>query len=180
MADLVGQQLGNYRLIRLLGRGGFAEVYLGEHIYFKTQVAIRVLSPQSFIENVDELRSEIQKIASLKHPNILNILDFDLKGRPPYIVEEYAPNGTLRQRLHKGTQLPLNTIIPSVRQIASALDYVHAQKIIHQDIKPENMFIGKSNQILLSNFGIEGTSPDLSLLTRSGAVAGTTACIYGS
>ena len=175
MADLVGQQLGIYRLIRLLGRGGFAEVYLGQHIHLQSLVAIRVLPPQTFREHTDGLRSEIQTLANLRHPNILAILDFDLEGRPPFIVEEYAPNGTLRQRHPGGAQLPLDTIIPYVRQVASALDYVHSQKIIHGDVKPENMLIGPNNEILLSDLGIAVSAPDIGSPTIIGPVAGTAA-----
>jgi serine/threonine protein kinase len=155
MPERVGQQLGNYRLISLLGRGGFAEVYLGEHIYLKTPGAIKLL--QTKLANQEDLANfltEAQTIAKLVHPHIVRVLEFGLDGETPYLVMDYAPNGTLRQRHPRGTQLPLTTIISYVKQIAEALHYAHEEKFIHRDIKPENMLVGRRNTILLSDFGI--------------------------
>jgi eukaryotic-like serine/threonine-protein kinase len=155
MADRVGQQLGNYRLTRLIGQGGFAEVYLGEHIYLKTLVAIKLL--RTTVANPDILESflkEAQTIAHLLHPNIVRVMDFGVDGETPYLVMDYAVNGTLRQRHAKGTQLPLATIVPYVNQVAAALQHAHNEKLIHRDVKPENMLLGRYNDVLLSDFGI--------------------------
>lgn len=155
MADHVGQQLGNYRVIRQIGRGGFAHVYLGEHIYLKTQVAIKLV--QSQVGNEEDLESflkEARTIASLIHPNIIRVMDFGVDGETPFLVMDYAPNGTLRQRHPKGTQLALTTILPYVKQIAAALQHAHNEKLIHRDVKPENMLLGRNNDVLLSDFGI--------------------------
>ena len=155
MADRTGQQLGNYRIIHLIGRGGFAEVYLGEHIYLKTQVAIKIL--QTRVSNEDDMKGflqESQTIARLIHPNIIRVTDFGVDNETPYLVMDYAANGTLRQRHPKGTVLPLATIIPYVNQTAAALQYAHDEKLIHRDIKPENMLLGRKGEILLSDFGI--------------------------
>ncbi len=154
MADYVGQQLGNYRIIRLLGTGGFAEVYLGEHIRLNTQAAIKVLHTQLTDKEMEEFLNEARTIARLDHPNIVRVYEFDVRGGIPFLVMTYAPNGTLRQRHPRGTMLPLPTIVPYVRQIADALQYAHDSKLIHRDIKPENMLVGKRNEILLSDFGI--------------------------
>src|SRR5260370_10974370 len=94
----VGQQLGNYRLIRVLGEGGFAEVYLGEHIHLGTKAAIKVLHTQLTNDDVDKFRTEARTIAHLVHPNIVRVLEFDVEGRTPFLVMDYAPNGSLRQR----------------------------------------------------------------------------------
>ncbi len=155
MANRVGQQLGNYRLIRLLGKGGFAEVYLGEHVYLKTPAAIKLLQTEvSNQEDLEGFLKEAQTIALLVHPHILRILDFGLDGETPFLVMDYAPNGSLRQRHPKGAQLPLTTIIPYVKQIAEALQYVHEEKFIHRDVKPENMLVGRRDDVMLSDFGI--------------------------
>src|SRR6266853_955448 len=154
MGDRVGQQLGNYQLIRLLGEGGFAEVYLGEHIHLGTQAAIKVLHTQLAKEDIETFRNEARTIARLEHPNIVRVLDFGLEGSTPYLVMSYAVNGTLRQRHPKGTRLPLVTIVSYVKQLADALQYAHDEKLIHRDIKPENMLLGRRNEILLSDFGI--------------------------
>ncbi len=155
MADRVGQRLGNYTLLRILGQGGFAEVYLGEHFYLKSQAAIKVLQTRlSSQEDMDSFLKEAQTIARLSHPNIVRVLDFGLDQETPFLAMDYAPNGTLRQRHPRGVPVPLSTIVPYVKQIADALQYAHDEHFIHRDIKPENMLIGRRNEILLSDFGI--------------------------
>lgn len=154
MADRVGQQLGNYRLVQLLGRGGFAEVYLGEHQRLGTQAAIKVLHTQLADEDVGGFLKEAQTIARLEHPHIVRVLDFDVQQGTPFLVMSYASNGTLRQRHPKGEKLPLATIVGYVKQVADALQTAHDEKLIHRDIKPENMLLGRRNEILLSDFGI--------------------------
>jgi serine/threonine protein kinase len=155
MADRIGQRLGNYTLVQLLGQGGFAEVYLGEHFYLKSQAAIKVLQTRlSSSDDTDSFLKEAQTIARLAHPNIVRVMDFGIDGETPYLVMDYASNGTLRQFHARGTALPLATIIPYVTQVSDALQYAHDEHIIHRDIKPENMLLGKRNEVLLSDFGI--------------------------
>ncbi len=150
----VGEQLGSYYLTSLLGEGGFAEVYLGEHLHLGTQVAIKVLHAQLTNEDVDSFRTEARTIAHLVHPNIVRVFDFGIQEKIPYLVMDYAPNGTLRKLHPKGTSLPVATIVTYVKQIADALQYAHDEKLIHRDIKPENMLVGRHNEVLLSDFGI--------------------------
>src|SRR5215469_5480203 len=147
-------QLGNYRLICLLGQGGFADVYLGEHIYLKTQAAIKVLQMRLGNDELESFLSEARTVARLVHPHIVRVLEFGVEGSTPFLVMDYAPNGTLRQRHPKGTQLWLDTIMHYVRQIAAALQYAHDKKLIHRDVKPENLLLSSNNTILLSDFGI--------------------------
>ncbi len=154
MSDRIGQQFGQYRLLRLLGQGGFAEVYLGEHVYLGTLAAIKVLHTQVDEEDIGEFQQEARMLANLKHPHIVRVLDFGVDGRTPYLVMDYAPGGTLRGRHPKGTRLPLSIVIDYVKQLAQALQYAHERKVIHRDIKPENMLIGENAEILLSDFGI--------------------------
>src|SRR5690348_11940 len=152
--DRLGQQLGNYRLIRLLGQGGFADVYLGEHVYLKTQAAIKILQMRLAGDDMQGFLNEARTIASLKHSHIVRVLDFGVEGATPFLVMDYAPLGTLRQRYPKGTRLPLANIVSYVKQVASALQYAHDRKLIHRDIKPENMLLESVNEILLSDFGL--------------------------
>jgi serine/threonine protein kinase len=174
MADRVGQQMGNYRLLRLLGSGGFAEVYLAEQVYLKTQVALKVLDAHLRDEELDHFISEARLVAGLRHPHIVQVHNFGLEGETPYLVMEYAPGGTLRQRHPRGAQLPLATVIAYVRQMAEALDYAHAQRLIHRDIKPENMLVNARGEVLLSDFGVAVlTHSSRSLTTQD--VAGTAA-----
>jgi serine/threonine protein kinase len=154
MTDRTGQQLGNYRLARLLGEGGFAEVYLGEHLFLGTATAIKVLHTQVAPEDMALFQQEARILAGLKHPHIVNILDFGIEERTPYLIMSYAPHGTLRTRHPKGTVLPIATVVEYVKQVAQALQYAHERKIVHRDIKPENMLIGEQNEVLLSDFGI--------------------------
>jgi eukaryotic-like serine/threonine-protein kinase len=154
MADRVGQQLGNYRLTRLLGTGGFAEVYLGEHIYLDTLAAIKVLHAQLSENEADHFRTEARTIARLVHPHIVRVLEFGIEGATPFLVVDYAPNGTLRKRYPRGVALALPLVVSYVNQIADALQYAHDNRVIHRDVKPENMLIGARHEILLSDFGI--------------------------
>lgn len=174
MSDRVGQQLGNYRLTQLLGQGGFAEVYLGEHIYLKTQAAIKVLHAQITDEGEsrESFLKEARTIAGLVHPHIVRVLDFGIEQTIPFLVMDYAPYGTLRRRYPPGNPLPLSTIVPYVKQLASALQYAHNLKLIHRDIKPENMLLGRSGEVLLSDFGI-ATIARTSQATKPENIAGT-------
>ena len=154
MTDRLGQQLGNYRLIRLLGEGGFAEVYLGEHIYLKTQAAIKVLQMRLASEDREGFLAEARTIAGLKHPHIIRVLDFGIEAGTPFLVMDYAPHGTLRKRHPKNAPLPLSTIVNYVQQVAPALQYAHERKVVHRDVKPENLLLGEDSEVLLSDFGI--------------------------
>src|SRR5712692_2630681 len=154
MTDLVGHQLGNYRLIRLLGHGGFADVYLGEHIHLNTLAAIKVLDARLTADEITQFRNEARTIARLEHPHIVRILDFGVEDRIPFLVMSYAPNGTLRQHHPRGTRLSPGDVLPNIKQVADALQYAHDEKLIHRDVKPENMLLDRNNQILLSDFGL--------------------------
>ncbi len=174
MADLLGQRLGNYRLIRLLGRGGFAQVYLGEHLRLGTQAAIKVLALHLADEDVERFLTEARTIARLEHPHIVRILDFDVEQEMPFLVMGYAPGGTLRQRHPKGTRLPLDLILSYVKQIADGLQYAHDVRVMHRDIKPENLLLGRHDELLLSDFGLAAvahSSRSQSTQELSGTVA---------
>ncbi len=148
------QQVGNYHLLRQLGQGGFAAVYLGEHRYLKMHAAIKVLHTHMQDNAIQAFLQEAQAIARLKHPHIVRVLDFGVENAIPFLIMEYAPLGTLRDRYPHGTRLSPPTILPYVRQMASALYYAHQQKIVHRDVKPENMLLEADGTLLLSDFGI--------------------------
>ncbi|TMC88612.1 MAG: serine/threonine protein kinase, partial [Chloroflexi bacterium] len=160
MIDRIGQRLGHYRLIRKLGSGGFADVYQAEHIYLNTPAAVKLLNANLASGDIQNFHNEARTIARLVHPHIVRILDFGMEESIPYLVMEYAPNGTMRQRHPKGTQVPLSLIVKYVRQVASALQHAHTHRLIHRDVKPENLLLGGNNELLLGDFGA-------ALLTRT-------------
>src|SRR5436309_184767 len=116
----LGEQIGNYRLVRKIGQGGFAEVYLGEHIYLRTQAAIKVLQMRLAEHDMQNFLTEARTIAHLIHPNIVRVMDFGVERETPFLVMDYAPNGTLRQRYPNVSRLLPTDIVPYINQIASA------------------------------------------------------------
>src|SRR2546426_1449303 len=174
MEYCVGQKLGNYRLVRLLGQGGFGEVYLGEHMYLKTSAAIKLIHAELSKNRLEDFLTEAQTIARLEHPHIVRVLEFGMEERTAFLVMHYAPNGTIRQHHPPGQPLPLARVVQYVKQVASALQYAHDHHIIHRDVKPENMLLGRNNEILLSDFGLAVVRQD-SQLTGLPGRAGTTA-----
>ncbi|HLZ64233.1 MAG TPA: serine/threonine-protein kinase [Ktedonosporobacter sp.] len=170
--DLPNWRLGNYRLTQRLGRGGFAEVYLGEHIHLKTQVAVKVLLTQLTQETVETFRHEAQTIARLRHPSIVQVHDFGMQDGIAYLIMDYAPHGTLRQQQPRGTVFPLVTVVSYLKQVAEGLQYAHDQRLIHRDVKPENMLVGSRQEVLLSDFGIALTAHS-SFSQHTQNVAGT-------
>src|SRR5260370_1800843 len=154
MMNPARQQLGNYRLIRRLGSGGFADVYLGEHLHLKTLAAIKVLHTPLSAHDGEQFLQEARAIAQLKHPHIVRVLDFEIDGATPFLVMDYAPKGTLRQAHPRGSMLPLSLVVTYVQQVAAALQRAHEANLIHRDVKPENMLLGSHGEILLSDFGI--------------------------
>src|SRR5579859_2499003 len=156
MSENMPQQLGNYRLLRLIGRGGFADVYLGQHVLLQTFAAIKVLQTRLTGEDQQKFYNEALTIARLTHPHIVRVLDFgvDSASNTPYLVTDYASAGTLRQLYPRGARVPRAAIVKYVRQVASALQYAHDQHIIHRDVKPENMLVEQNGDILLTDFGI--------------------------
>src|SRR5215472_19294612 len=172
MPNRVGQQLGNYRLLRLLGRGGFAEVYLGEHVYLKRRAALKVLHTLLEEEDIDPFLAEAQLLARLNHPHIVRVHDFAVVEGTPFLAMDYALHGTLRQRHPRGSCLSLATTVAYVKQVAAALQYAHSHQVIHRDVKPENMLLGASQQVLLSDFGISVFTPSPERLSTQN-MAGT-------
>src|SRR5690349_13128038 len=114
MSDRVGQQLGNYRLERLLGSGGFADVYLGKQIYLDSLAAIKLLKTTLSEGDREDFRAEARTLVRLIHPHIVRILDFGLEDNTPFLVMDYAPNGTLRQRHQRGERLSLGIVVDYV------------------------------------------------------------------
>jgi serine/threonine protein kinase len=174
MTDRSGQQLGSYRLLRRLGSGAFAEVYLGEHRFLKSQAAIKILHTQILQEAIDKFLQEAQILARLRNPNIVQVYDFnqDSSDGTHFLVMDYAPHGCIRELHPKGSILPLFTVVTYVQQIAAALQQAHDEKIVHRDIKPENLLLGRNKEIILSDFGIAAVAQSTASWKTQG-IAGT-------
>lgn len=170
MADRSGEQLDRYRLQRLLGAGNYGEVYLAEQVHTRMQVAVKLLNMQFSQDILENFLREARTLFLLKHPQIIALLDFGLAGGVPFLVMEYAPNGTLSQRHQKGEQVPLETVNAYVQQAAQALQYAHDQRLIHRDIKPQNMLLGEQGQVLLGDFGVAGIAHSEHSLASQAAV----------
>jgi eukaryotic-like serine/threonine-protein kinase len=106
MADRVGQQLGNYQVLRLLGRGAFAEVYLGEHQYLEILTAIKVLHVQMGPETHESFRREARTIAHLQHAHIVRVLEFGIQDQTPFLVMEYTPMAPCAHAIPRGRACP--------------------------------------------------------------------------
>jgi peptide/nickel transport system substrate-binding protein len=169
MADRIGQQLGNYRLVSLLGQGGYAEVYLGQHLRLNQQAAIKMLHTHLTTKEAEHFQQEAETIATLVHPAIVRVFDYDVQDGVPFLVMDYAPNGSLRRRHPAGEIVPLPQVVSSyVKQVADALQYEH--KVVHRDIKPENMLVGRREEVLLSDFGIATVAHSTGSLSAEAAV----------
>lgn len=163
MTHYMGQRFGDYVLTKYLGGGGFADVYLGQHVYLHTEehpvkAAVKVLKGEFTAKEIAELRNEAQTIARLKHPQIVPIITFSvakIKAQDiPFLVMDHAPHGSLDMHHPRGIKLPLATLVSYVKQLAQALQHAHDHKVVHRDIKPANFLLGRDEEILLSDFGI--------------------------
>jgi eukaryotic-like serine/threonine-protein kinase len=166
-----------YRVQREIGRGGMATVYLAEDVPHGRDVAVKVLSPElgSAID-AERFRREIQIAARLSHPNILPAYDSGSANGLLYYVMPFIEGESLRARLDRETQLPIEESIALVSEVADALSYAHGQGIIHRDIKPENILI-QSGHAVVADFGIARLVQDAGgeKLTATGMSIGTAA-----
>lgn len=165
MSQQPGDQFGNYRLVSPIGSGGFATVWLGEHTTMGRSAAIKILSMQlPTPEEHTKFLNEARFLASLDHPNIVRVLDCDVQNDIPFLILDYAPNGTLRKCHPKSSWLAPDMIVTYVKQIAAGLQYAHDRRLIHRDIKPDNMLLGRNNEVLISDFGVAQAMRSVSYL----------------
>ena len=175
--DLSGKQLGDYSIIRRLGRGAMAEVYLAEQKSLGRQVALKVLKKElaSDPTYVQRFRREAQAAASLVHANIVQVHDVACIDGVHFITQEYVQGVNLQQYVARNGTLDLKLGLLVIRQAAAALAKAADQKIVHRDIKPENIMITKSGEVKVADFGLarvlqlEGSVQ----LTQAGMTMGT-------
>ena len=143
-----------YRLVRELGQGGMATVYLAEDLKHGRKVAIKVLHPElSAVLGSERFLAEIKVTANLQHPHILGLIDSGEADGLLYYVMPYVAGESLRARLSRDKQLPVDEALRLAREVASALDYAHRQGVVHRDIKPENTLLNDGSA-LVADFGI--------------------------
>ena len=193
MSVWIGKTLGKVRIEKLLGRGGMAEVYYGTHISLERPVAVKFL--HGYLEENSEVFERFQRearvVAALRHPNIIQVYDYDLAEERPYIVMEYVNGPSLAAYLNsihqRGGRMPLGMIRRLLPLLASALDYAHQQGVVHRDIKPGNVLLySKTHPVelgealpsdtepLLADFGLVRVL-DSANQTSSGLITGTPA-----
>src|SRR5258706_331742 len=175
--------IGEYINLELIARGGMGEIYKANHPTLNRTLAIKVLSSY-FKEDPDfnkRFAREAKMMAQLKHPNIIDIYDYGEQDGLPYIVMEYLTGDTLSQFLKTRTRLSLEESLPLLRDLASALDYAHAQGIVHRDIKASNVIIeplttltgNRTHRAVLMDFGIARFVTERTRLTMTGDMLGT-------
>ena len=176
--SLEGQNLGKYRILEPLGRGGMAQVFKAYHPQLDRYVAVKILRSDLVEEEefLARFRREARAVAALRHPNIVQIFDFDVQNDLYYMVMELLEGDTLKAYLNalrvNGDRLPLGEMVRIFNDVMAGLAYAHGEGIIHRDLKPANIMLTKHGQAVLTDFGIAqivgGTQ-----YTVAGALMGT-------
>lgn len=182
--QMVGQVLGHYRILRPLGYGGTAIVFLAEDIHLQREVAIKVFLPGEG-DTKDFLRRfarEARVLAQLDHPNILPVYDYGEQDSIAYLVMPRMAGGSLKDRLSGRGPLPAQEVVRLIGQILNALQYAHDRGLIHRDIKPGNMLFKGDGTLLLSDFGLVKilTSEEQPLFQQDLTATGTGHTIAGT
>ncbi len=166
---------GRYEIQRELGRGGMATVYLAHDVHHDRPVALKVVLPElaASIGN-DRFQREIKLAARLQHPHILSVYDSGEAGGQLWFTMPFVEGESLRDRLVRETQLPIEEAVRIVREAALALDYAHRHGVVHRDIKPENILLS-DGQALVADFGIARAVGAEGSLTKTGMTVGTPA-----
>lgn len=171
---MIGQTIGNYKIIRSLGEGGVGRVYQGVDTMLDREVAIKVLRPELARQTsiVERFRSEAVLLAKLNHPNIATLYSLLRQGDELFMVLEFIRGETLEQLLHRRGALPEDDAIPIFCQALDGINHAHELGIVHRDVKPGNMILTANGILKVLDFGIArllGTSR----MTRSGNIIGT-------
>jgi len=175
---MIGKMVGRYQIVELLGRGGMAEVYKAYQQSLDRYVAIKLM--HTFLSEdsdfFERFNREAKNVAALRHPNIIQIHDFDHEGKTYYMVMEFVDGGTLKDRLEQlarqGQRIPLNEAVGIIKDVGSALSYSHKRGMIHRDIKPANVMIDSNGRVILTDFGIAKMLSGAKF-TASGSILGT-------
>ncbi|MBV9228741.1 MAG: serine/threonine protein kinase, partial [Chloroflexi bacterium] len=156
----IGREIGNYRIVREMGGGGFGNIYLAEHALIQNRVVVIKILRGVYLSSEEERRGflqEAQILENLKeHPHILSILDLGIEEGVPYLITTYAEQGSLRDRFKSRHNQPFSVpeTLTIVQQVGQALLYAHKRNIVHRDMKPENILFNSKGEALLADFGI--------------------------
>ena len=176
-ADLTGRQLGGFLLLRRLGRGAMAEVYLAEQASLRRQVAVKVLKSQLATDGnyVKRFHQEAQAAASFVHSNVVQIHEVGCVDGLHYIAQEYVQGQNLRELLARRGPPDLKLALAILRQTAAALHQAALRGIVHRDIKPENIMLSRSGEVKVADFGLARVTRDGAALTLTeiGVTMGT-------
>ncbi|MGA8260030.1 MAG: protein kinase, partial [Arenicellales bacterium] len=176
--NLAGHTLGQYTVMERLGRGGMADVYKAFHPQLEVYRAIKVIR-REFVTAPDfrvRFQKEAQAVATLRHPNIVQIHDFGEQDEAYYMVMEFIQGRDLKRIIQEeGRIRPISRAVDIVDQVAGALHYAHSQGLIHRDIKPENIMITDDGLPILTDFGIAKLLTSSTQLTQTGLGIGTPA-----
>jgi len=164
---------GRYQVVRKLGAGGMANVYLAEDQELGRRVAIKILNERHANDEqfVERFRREAKNAAALSHPNIVSIYDRGEAEGTYYIAMEYLDGRSLKELIISRGPAPLNVAIEYVRQILSALRFAHRHGIVHRDIKPHNVLVDAEGRVKVTDFGIARAGA--SQMTEAGSIVGT-------
>ena len=164
---------GRYKIVRKLGAGGMADVYLAEDQELGRRVAIKILNGRHANDDqfIERFRREAKNAAALNHPNIVSIYDRGEAEDTYYIAMEYLDGRTLKELVVGRGPAPVNVAVEYARQILSALGFAHRHGIVHRDIKPHNVLVDREGRVKVTDFGIAraGTSQ----MTEAGSIVGT-------
>lgn len=172
---MIGKRLADrYELLDRVGGGGMAVVYKANDVLLDRIVAVKVLRPQYAIDDdfVYRFRREAQAAARLSHPNVVSIYDVGVEEEIHYIVMEFVEGSTLKEYITKYAPIDIQEAVEITKQIAEALDHAHHNQIIHRDIKPHNILIGKNRRVKVTDFGI-ARAVTSSTITHTGSVIGS-------
>ena len=155
----IGQSIGSFRLIKKLGKGSFGSVYLAQHIYLnRSMVAIKILDPKYLDTDKEKeaFLNEARFLDLLKHHHILPIIDVGLQEDMLFMITEYAPNGSLQDRMlsQRPALLPMRETMLILSQIEQALQFAHRHNVVHRDLKPANILFSDKGDALLADFGV--------------------------
>jgi len=171
---MIGQTLGNYRILEKLGEGGMGAVYLADDISLERHVAIKIISPLLARRSELMARFRVEAIAQarLNHSNIVTIHSFDQQNDVYYIVMEYVEGKTLKKLIRDRGKIPEQEALIIISRLLDGLSYAHARGVLHRDIKPANIFVTPENIVKIGDFGIAKVQ-GIDGLTRVGARLGT-------